>query len=192
VYIPVTIVLNNYLTIKIFFMNHLTKKRTLLLFTVLFSAVLIFTRCGHEVKDDKKCCEGYTGAMSDPRADSLKTKCHFISKDSIIVWTARYQANKNLICTDSLPGVGHVLGDSCSFNRCIIKAIICNENCIGLRVIYGMNANKKVKIILVGIKPDYSTLYIPKPNECCPSPAMAKSVMGSGSGVGGAEYAQWP
>jgi hypothetical protein len=114
----------------------------------------------------KNCCRGYTGRVTDSSAVALEAKDHFILKDSIIEWTARYQANKPLICHDSLPPVGNVLGDSCSFNRCFVKALLCHDSCIGLRVIYGMDSEKKVHIILVGVKYDYTSLYIRRPWGC--------------------------
>ena len=168
-------------------------------FLALFILVIFIQSCCRNSSDEKKCCEGYTGSVvKNSKADALRNKCHFMIKDSIVSWTARYQANKNLVYLDSLPGYSKILGDSCSFNRCIIKAIICNDNCIGLRVIYGMDpVHKKVHIILVGIKPDYSTLYIPRPDECCGNNTMAKNnggntLSGSGPELGGAEYAQMP
>jgi hypothetical protein len=170
-------------------MNHQRVKKGIIFIIIFLSATLFLTRCKKEKEDqeEEKCCEGYTGAITDPSASSLVNKCHFIIKDSIIAWTARYQTYKYLICNDSLPGVNNVFRDSCSFNRCIIKAIICNDNCIGFRILFGMSPDKKVEIILVGIKPDYSTLYIKWPTECCGIPPPGPSFL-----EGGAEYAQWP
>jgi hypothetical protein len=152
------------------------------------SVLLIFSACCHK----EECCQGYTGTITDTSAIALNNIEHFILKDSIVSWTVRYQANKAEICNDSLPGVADVLGDSCSFNRCIIKAIICNDSCIGLRVIYGMDMAKKVHILLVGIKPDYSTLYIPRPSECIISRSMARTAKVTVDDIGGGEYGQYP
>jgi hypothetical protein len=177
-------------------MNHQVKRKLPYLFVVLGLTVLFFSQCCKKCKDKEKedCCEGYTGTVTDSSSLNLLNQCHFIEKDSIDSWTARYQANKNLICNDTLPTAINVLGDSSSFNRCIIKAIICNDSCIGLRVVYGMDIALKVHVILVGIKPDYSTLYIPRPGECCPPLTMAKGVSGGGGGgpLGGAEYSLMP
>jgi hypothetical protein len=164
------------------------KQLKFVLIGIAASVLLIFSACCHK----KDCCQGYTGTITDSSANALKNVEHFILKDSIVSWTARYQANKALICNDSLPGVADVLGDSCSFNSCIIKAIICNDSCIGLRVIYGMDVMKKVHILLVGIKPDYSTLYISRPSECIISRSMARTAMPAGDEKGGGEYAQYP
>ena len=164
---------------------------------LLLFCILMLSQSCKNYQSEKKCCEGYTGPVTGNNANSLRNACHFMLKDTINSWTARYQANKNAICNNSLPGINKVLGDSCSFNRCIIKAIICNDSCIGLRVVYGMDPLKRVHIILVGIRPDYTTLYIPRPNECCGQPNMAKVddnniLNGDGSKLGGAEYAQMP
>lgn len=175
-------------------MRHHFKKKLPFLVVALVLTSLLFSQCCKKCKEKEDCCEGYTGAITNPDADTLLDQCHFIIKDSIDTWTARYQANKNLICNDTLPGQNAVLGDSSSFNRCIVKAIICNDSCIGLRVIYGMDPDYKMHVILVGIKPDYTSLYIPRPTECCPLPTMAFNGRGGGggSGTGGAEYSLMP
>jgi hypothetical protein len=135
-------------------------------------------------------CEGYTGQVKDARALKLTTAAHFIRKDTIDEWTQRYEKNKRYlnINQDSLSRINPIMGDSCSFNRCAVKAIICNPNCIGLRVLYGLNSKNEVKIILVGVAPDYSTLYIDNPDAIC-----GKGVMGQGpDGPGGLDYGQHP
>ena len=86
-----------------------------------------------------------------------------------------------------------MLGDSCSFNNNIVKAIITNDSCIGLRIINGMDAANKVHVILVGIKPDYSTLYIKKPKDCgVEKNAAAKDGGEPDDDLGGGEWAQNP
>ncbi len=160
------------------------------LLTIITSCALLFSKCCVLAPQNANCCNGYTGTTTEKHAVALLAKDHFMPKDTILAWTAKYQANKTLICHDSLPTIGKVLGDSCSFNRCIIKAIICNDSCIGLRVIYGMDPNFRVHVILVGIKPDYSTLYIDKSAIVCDSNSntMARLM----SEEGGAEYGMEP
>jgi hypothetical protein len=148
----------------------------------------------------KKVCCGYNGPVSPGYATSLYGIDHFITKDSILVWTERYQANKALIRNDSLPPAGNVLGDSSSFSGCFVRALLCNDSCIGLRVIYGMDPEKKVHVILVGIKPDYTTLYIPRPTSCYPLPSRLAAPKAKGSDgemfyddeLGGLEMGQIP
>ena len=167
-------------------MTHMFKTNPFLILVVAVFSILAFSNgCKNDCKDN--CCKGYTGKITDSSAVTLTNTCHFIGKDSILVWTARYQANKSLICNDSLPGKSDVLGDSSSFNNCIVKKLICNPNSIGLRVIDGMDHLKKVHVILVGIKPDYSTLYIPMPTDCCSKPNTKVALP-----EGGAEYGQMP
>lgn len=110
-------------------------------------------------------CDGYTGEINNKNSAALIATCHFITKDFIDSWTARYQKNKSQIGTANFPA-SNVLSDSSSFNNSIVKAIITNDSCIGLRVINGMDIKNKVHLLLVGIKPDYTTLYIGKPIDC--------------------------
>jgi hypothetical protein len=152
------------------------------IFTILF-----FTQCNDEASFAD--CDGYTGTVTNKQALALQAKCHFMTKDTIAVWTARYQKNK----PQASPTASATFGDSCSFNNSIVKAIITNDSCIGLRVIYGMDEVNKVHIILVGIKPDYSTLYIRKPKDCgVEKNAAAKDGGGPEDDLGGGEWAETP
>jgi hypothetical protein len=156
--------------------------------TVAIFSVLFFTQCTNEAP--LLNCDGYTGPVTNKQALALQAKCHFMSKDTIAVWTARYQKNK----PTTAPISTAIFGDSCSFNNGIVRAIITNDSCIGLRVIYGMDEANKVHIILVGIKPDYSTLYIRKPKDCgVEKSAAAKDGGGGGDDdLGGGEWAETP
>jgi hypothetical protein len=160
-----------------------------LLPTVAFFLVLFFTRCTNTIETAD--CNGYTGPVTNKQAIALQAKCHFMSKDTIAVWTERYQKNKP---TAAPPTASAIFGDSCSFNNSIVRAIITNDSCIGLRVIYGMDEKNMVHIILVGIKPDYSTLYIRKPKDCgVGKDAAAKGGDGGGDDdLGGGEWADNP
>lgn len=143
----------------------------------------------------KNCCKGFKGVYSSDQAILLQQRDHFITKDSIIAWTNRYHERKDLLCKGGLPVPGRVFDSSSSFNHCIIKAILCHDSCIGLRVLYGMDRYYKTHIILVGIKPDYSNLYIPRPIACKPKfhhwEPFPESGMG-GNDYGGAEFSQKP
>ena len=186
-----------------------------MLLTFAFAASLTFNSCKDD--DDQKCCEGYTGKITDARADSLVKRCHFLSKDSIEVWVKRYDAYKerlnrkpdyrtnnkdtaNANTADMKPGLddmtkGFLMGGSVSYNSCIIKKILCDKNSIGLRVLYGIGSDNRIHIILVGINPDYSNLYVAG-EDCCPKPLNktlgAQATDANGSGKGGAEYGQMP
>lgn len=185
-----------------------------LLLSMALAASLTFSSCTDD--DDKKCCEGYTGKISDARADSLVNRCHFLSKDSIELWVKRYEtfkerlnrkpdyrtdnkdtANKNdAEMKANMDEVAKLflMGGSVSYNSCIIKKILCDKNSIGLRVLYGIGADNRIHIILVGIQPDYSNLYVDG-EDCCDKSINKK--MGAGltsvtDSKGGAEYGQMP
>jgi hypothetical protein len=183
-----------------------------LLLTITFAASLTFSSCKED--DDKKCCEGYTGTITDARADSLVKRCHFISKDSIDLWGKRYEAYKERLdyrkeyktagdtsqnqAVDMPPLSGasvEFLKNGCvSFNNCIVKKILCDKNSIGLRVLYGIDANNRIHIMLVGIQPDYSNLYVTD-EDCCDKSINKKIGAGLTSvtdSKGGAEYGQLP
>lgn len=149
-------------------------------------SVLFFTQCTGEASLGN--CDGYTGSVTNKQAIALQAKCHFMSKDTIAVWTARYQKNK----PTASPTATAIFGDSCSFNNSIIRAIITNDSCIGLRVINGMDEKNVVHVIVVGIKPDYSTLYISKPANCGVGKDAAAKDGAGGSGTGGGEWAENP
>jgi hypothetical protein len=149
-------------------------------------SVLFFTQCTDEVPLSD--CDGYTGTLTNKQALALQARCHFMSKDTIAVWTARYQKNK----PTASPTATTTFGDSCSFNNSIVRAIITNDSCIGLRVIYGMDEKNIVHNILVGIKPDYTTLYVRKPKDCGVSGDMQKKGGEPEDEVGGGEMGMNP
>lgn len=184
----------------------------LFIITALTSAMLL-SGCN----DDSKC-DGYTGKITDARADSLVKRCHFISKDSIERWVGRYEAyqkelmRKREYRTDANDTTNakadeakaamdnmstrFLMGGSVSYNSCIIKKLLCNKNSIGLRVLYGIDSENRMHIILVGIQPDYSNLYIDDAEDCCDksmNKSLGAGLTGANSGTpGGAEYGQLP
>jgi len=180
-----------------------------------FTSLLLLSSCDN---DSKKCCEGYTGKITDPRADSLVKRCHFLSKDSIELWVGRYETYKKELLrgqenrTDTKDSANakeadmkvamdnmaarFLLGGSVSYNSCIIKKILCDENSIGLRVLYGIGSDNRIHIILVGIQPDYSNLYVAG-EDCCNNSLNKSLGAGAGDGAaggtkGGAEFGQMP
>lgn len=186
--------------------------------TIALAFLLTFNSC--KKNDNKKCCEGYTGKMTNPMADSLVNRCHFLSEDSIELWVKRYQSYKDQLSRkndyntqdgnnkDSMNAetdkpnaemdavaARFLTRGSFSFNSCIIKKLLCNENSIGLRVLYGIGGDNRIHIILVGIKPDYSNLYVEAEADCCPQPmnkTLGAGLTGLTSEKGGAEYGQMP
>ena len=162
-----------------------TKKSYYLLLAILIINISILPSC---INNKDKTSNGYTGPITDTAAKRLQDKCHFMPKDTIAVWAARYQNFKKTATPDSL-NMAKLYIDSCSFNNNIVRAIITNDSCIGLRVINGMDEQNKVHIILVGIKPDYSTLYIKKPARCG---GVSSKKENSDEEIGGGEMADYP
>ena len=180
--------------------------------TALTSAMLL-SSCND---DSKKGCEGYTGKVTDARAESLLKRCHFIIKDSIEDWVGRYEEYKTKLSRkpdyktnsqDSTKAKGDemkaameemstrfLMGGSVSYNSCMIKKILCDKNSIGLRDLYGIDRNNRMHIILVGIQPDYSNLYV-EAGDCCPDPlnkSLGAGLTSPTAPSGGAEYGQMP
>ena len=182
--------------------------RTTAAIAILFVSLLICSSC--KKKEDKKCCEGYTGAIDNARAKKLVDTCHYISQETIEEWVDRYKKyNENPQGKDSMnanrvtmnavfneASVPFLRGSSISFNSCIIKKLICNEKSIGLRVLYGMDEKNKIHLILVGIQPDYSNLFVKAEDDCCKksmNKKMANGLSGlTATGLGGAQYGQMP
>lgn len=182
-------------------MKRSTKFSMAVMFATSITLLLALGSCTNDA--DKKCCQGYTGKVTNEQSLKLVNKCHFLSKDSIEMWTKKYEEYKKKLGSDkdSITAVmdkmsaGFLRSGSLSFNSCIIKKIICNEKSIGLRVLYGIGADNRIHIILVGINADdYSNLYVDA-GDCCPAPLNKTLGAQSGdltSGKGGAEYGQMP
>ena len=165
------------------------------LFILLFIS-LSFAACVDPGKNPPR--QDLTNPLARKLVDST---CHFISKSDIAAYVERYQRLKKAGDTSSGTGtMRNVLSDSCSFNNNIVRSILADEKCIGLRVIYGVGPDNKLHVILVGIAPDYSTLYIKRPKENCSPDQNMKTMQAqspqrdreSQDEVGGAEMGQMP
>jgi|JI8StandDraft_1071087.scaffolds.fasta_scaffold121329_1 hypothetical protein len=180
-----------------------------------FTSLVLLSSCDN---DNAKCCEGYTGKITNPMADSLVKRCHFLPQDSIEIWVGRYNAyqkelrtklenrtdtkdSANAKAADMKAAMDNMsarflMGGSVSYNNCIIKKILCDKNSIGLRVLYGIGSDNRIHIILVGIQPDYSNLYVAG-EDCCDKALNKTLGAGAGDGLaggtkGGAEFGQMP
>jgi hypothetical protein len=179
-----------------------TKFSMAIIATICFTLLLVFSGCNNDT--DKKCCEGYTGKITNEQSLKLVNKCHFLSKDSIVLWTKKYEEYKIRLGSDKdtisamldKVSAGFLRSGSVSFNSCIIKKIICNEKSIGLRVLYGIGADNRIHIILVGINADdYSNLYVEDAEDCCDKSINKSLANGAGDATGnpgGAEFGQMP
>ena len=179
-------------------MKRIAQLRMAAIATISFTLILIFGSCNSSTNNE--CCTGYTGKVTNEQALSLVNKCHFLSKDSIELWTKKYEEYKRKLGSDTdtiaalldKTSAGFLRSGSVSFNSCIIG----NENSIGLRVLYGIGADNRIHIILVGVNADYSNLYVDA-EDCCDK-SINKSLANGASGVtssgttGGAEYGQMP
>lgn len=168
-----------------------------------FTLLLAISSCNND--SDGNCGPGYTGEVTNKDAKALVDKCHFLSKDSIELWTNKYAEYKKRLGSDKdtiamamdKMSAGFLRGGSASFNSCIIKKLIGNEKSVGLRVLYGIGSDNRIHIILVGINAgDYSNLYVDA-KDCCSETLNKKlgaqsSDATNGSGKGGAEYGQMP
>jgi hypothetical protein len=185
-------------------MRHTNNLRRAILAATSFILLFLFISCNDK---DTKCCEGYTGNITNEQALKMVNKCNFISKDSIEIWTKKYEEYKKRLGkeNDSITMVmdkmaaAFLKGNSVSFNSCIVKKLLCSEKSIGLRVLYGIGGDDRIHIILVGIQPDYSNLYVDAKEECCKganysaAKAAGDAPPGEGAGgPGGAEYGQMP
>ena len=190
------------------------KLRMAALIVMAVTSVMMLNSCNDN--DGEKCCEGYTGKITDPRADSLVNRCHFLSKDSIEIWVSRYEGYQKELMnkrsyktnngdTSNTQGgnmstgldnmsTAFLMGGSVSYNSCILRKIISDKNSIGMRVLYGIDGNNKMHIILVGVKFDYSNLYV-SGDDCCDkslNKSLGASLTNESGVLGGAEYGQMP
>ena len=112
---------------------------------------------------ETECCKGYTLTENDTNesAINLVKKDHFLNQTAIEMWSQTYKDWETGRASDLSNGCKYPVGYSTSFNRCIIKAILCNDDCIGLRILPGIDpATDSVHLMLVGIDKDYNNLYV--------------------------------
>jgi hypothetical protein len=150
----------------------------------------------------KNCC-GYNGPIVSKEAIALYAQNHFISKETIEEWTSRFDTYKNKLSNDSLRSLVNEMGSSYSYNGYYVSLILCNERSIGIQILPGLDEQYKLHFILVGINPDYSRLYIPKPTDDKGLPSSRKGVWNTNrvdgdlstanaGTVGGLQFSQRP
>lgn len=172
-------------------MNPIISYRRLLPGICLVIIAGLLTQCHHDKEP-----VGYTGELKDTLSKKLVNVCHFIPQDSVKIWTARFQRDSiKGLAPETQQAMAKLSSTAISFNSCIIRELINNKESIGLRVLFGMSADGRLHIIFVGIKPDYSNLYVQSPKECCGDGNLmdhALNMPPPPGGSGGAEYGQMP
>lgn len=119
-------------------------------------------------------------SYNNPYATELRTRDHFMDSATARIWINRYIVNKDSICHDAINTHNNILPDSSeSFNRDIIKELLCIKDCIGIRIYNGMDDDYQVHFILAGIDPCGNTLYIHRA-----STANTRLTYNTESGVG--------
>jgi hypothetical protein len=126
----------------------------------------------------KKNCCGYKGPVVTKEAIALYTRDHFIPKATIEEWTARFAAYKKNLRNDSSKSLVEELGSSYSYNGYYVNLILCDKGSIGTRILLGLDELYKLHFILVGINPDYTTLYIRKPGSYLSLPKSKRAIWG--------------
>jgi hypothetical protein len=81
---------------------------------------------------------------------TLPTQSHQISLDEAIEMTTRYRNNIATIINSDYADVD-ILPFSETFNKSAFSTFMSNEDCLGLRIYYGMDEDLKVHSIIVGV-----------------------------------------
>ncbi len=88
---------------------------------------------------------------------------HPISLATAIDMTTLYRANREAILATTYQGMD-ILPLSETFNRDSIDALLSFTGCAGIRIYYGMDENKQVHVLLVGVNISNEDL-LPAVNE---------------------------
>ena len=84
---------------------------------------------------------------------------HLIRIDSAQSMVERYKLYQDSIIAGRFAGRQDILMNCEVFNRSAFDDILALYSCVGVRMYYGMQVNKKVIQIAVGVKPDGGDLY---------------------------------
>lgn len=134
-------------------------------------SVFVLTQCDHFKSPQNNNLAGYTGQITDPQALELKARCHFIPKDTVDLYVARFNKKVMKDSANSWAATHQnqnaVFGKVAhSFNSCIVKQILADSSSIGMRILYGLDEADSLHQMLIGIDKDYNNLYIDRPG-CC-------------------------
>ena len=107
---------------------------------------------------------------------NLKAADHFLEADVAEKWIARYQqyvrdtlqrgtTNQGKAVDAAPPAAPVFPKESESFNRALIQQILCLDSCMGVRILFGINDNNEVRLLLGGIDQEGKLLYITDAGE---------------------------
>ncbi len=75
---------------------------------------------------------------------------HFISLEQAISMTSRYRKDNEQLLKDEFKGK-NILALSETFDRKEFETVLNQQGCTGLRIYYGMDEERKVHAIIVGV-----------------------------------------
>lgn len=149
-----------------------------LLLLLTFFLVIISFRCMPDEPQTKTCYE------QDPQpkneyTKSLKIADHFLDAEIANKWIERYQQyvrdsslqkriaeqGKTAGAAVATPGTPVFPKESESFNRALIQQILCLDSCMGVRILFGINDNNEIRLLLGGIDQEGKLLYITDAGE---------------------------
>lgn len=94
-----------------------------------------------------------------PVKNLMPNVSHFITLDTALSMVARYKQNQDSILNGKFQGRTDVLLNCETFNRSAFDQLLALDSCEGVRIYYGMNANKAVVQIAVGVGSRGQDLY---------------------------------
>lgn len=117
-------------------------------------------------------CTASTGCADDepcekcidnkPPATAFSTKLnginHVIPHSQAVEMAQRFSTNADSLRMGHLAAVNELLPFHETFNLRAIDTLLCQPNTIGLRVYLAMDANRKLRLVLVGVDPEGNDL----------------------------------
>lgn len=155
---------------------NLSGKLLLLLFAILIMNVSFQCTPG---EPETKTCRDQDPEPKNDYAKKLKLADHFLDVEIANKWIERYQQyvrdttlqkrladqGKQQGAVAPAPGTPVFPKESESFNRALIQQILCLDSCMGVRILFGINDNNEVRVLLGGIDQEGKLLYITDAGE---------------------------
>jgi hypothetical protein len=136
--------------------------------------MIIYFGCTPQSSETQSCCDQNPEPKSD-YTKKLKETNHFLDIETADKWIKRYQdyfsdtsARKRIADQNQqkpaeaplTPATPSFPKESESFNRALIQQILCLDSCMGIRILFGINDNNEVRLLLGGIDQQGQLLYI--------------------------------